>query len=247
MACQRPGPICRIASGSKIDAGTTARNEQQPPGTLKTLYDSWLDNVNEWYQGAAEWASESESVEWGVRQILRLFSTKSAEFFAHYLDDTGKTIVLNPVPMDWQEAIRRNWKTSIKKEYKFKEPNKYRIGPYHWGVPDLRNALGHFNLTVTDREYIIEDVYEFYYRTDKGQVVRHGPCLTEDDETGARMQRLAKTLLPQKAYKNPYATGSSQEERFEVVKEKDGWYFYLPTEWLLKHGKKFDIKGRFSK
>jgi hypothetical protein len=69
-------------------------------------------------------------------------------------------------------------------------------------VPDLRNALGHFNLTVTDNEYIIEDVYEFYYRTDKGQVVRHGPRLTEDDEAGARMQSLAKKLLPHKAYKN---------------------------------------------
>lgn len=245
MTCRRPGPTCRVKSKSKIDTGTSARTENRPPGPEGGLLAGWLDKADEWYQEAAEWAAESKSVEWVVRKLLRLSFTYSAKFFDHYLGESGEPITLDPVPADWQEAIRKNWKNSVKKKYRFKEPNTYRIEAYGWGNADLRNAVGHFNLTVTDEEFLLEDVYRFYYVTDQGQVVRHGPMLTTDNESGKQLQKMFKTLLPRKVYKNPYAKGKAREERFELKKEKDGWYLYVPTEWLLEHGKEFPVTGRF--
>lgn len=245
MPSRSRGPLGRVAS--KIDQGTTARTRNEPPGPIGRFFSDVADTVEDWYQDAAQWAIESQAVEWAAIQILNLAPSVASDFFAHYLDGTGKAVFLDPVPDEWRVEISQKWKKSIKKGYKFSEPGKNRIGPYYWGNADLRNALGHFNLTVTDSEYVIEDVYEFYYRTDKGVNVRHGPFLTDDDNVGAKLQSIGKTLLPQKVYKNPYQKGTKASEGFEVVKDKDGWYFYLPTEWLLTHGKKFEVTGRFPK
>jgi hypothetical protein len=172
-------------------------------------------------------------LKWTVLQLLQWAGVKSdapntIDFFKRYLGGTGERYTLDPVPLAWQEEIE--------KRYRDKAPGRYLVNPYKWGVYDLQNSLGHFELTIVrnadgSRTYTLDDVYEFPYFDDDGKLISHG--------FGAdpKLEGLASGLLPATTYK--------YGQRFEFKTLGKTRYLLLPTEWLQTNGTRFAVHGQF--
>jgi hypothetical protein len=98
------------------------------------------------------------------------------------------------VPVTWQKAI-----TS-----RYKKPGQYKdVSSYNWGIKDIQNSLGHFDLKIVKNNnqtltYFNTDEYKF--PAPKNWRERHGfeiPGLTDD-----RVKMIQKYFLPSGEYVN---------------------------------------------
>jgi hypothetical protein len=174
-----------------------------------------------------------EQMKWLILTILEQAGVKSdapntIKLFKHYLCSEGERLELDPVPLSWQEEIIKRYGG---------RQGKSKVDPYNWGVFDLQNSLGHFDLTIHlepdgSRTYLVEDYYHFPYTNDKGKPIRHG------FEIDAQSAQRLKNWLPTRVYR--------RNQKFEIVKLGTKTYLYLPTEWLQKNGTPFTVCGAFN-
>jgi hypothetical protein len=161
---------------------------------------------------------------------------QSVEFLKHYVEGSGEPYELKEVPSAWQDWIvkQTGGKPGVYKE----------LSPYNAGILDLRNTLGHFEVSVIrnpdgSKTYQISDRYEFgFKRNDTKQESRHGFPV---DESERRL--LEKVPWPTGTYRNP----GGFAERFEFKQVGKETVFYVPWQVLNDHGKPFDVKGSFAR
>ena len=227
MGCKIPGPLCGSRRKAAPDRGTTARTKSLPPRPIDDYVRKFLEEVVD--------ASEQtpEKVKWLILTVLEQCGVKSdapttITFFKHYLCGRGERLELDPVPLPWQEEISKHCEG---------RQGKFKVNPYNWGVFDMQNSLGHFDLTARSeadgsKTYLIEDYYCFPYTDERGKLIRHG---FEIDSQAA--QRL-KNWLPTRTYQ--------RKQKFEIAKLGKKTYLYLPTEWLQSNGTPFAVRGEFN-
>ena len=227
MGCRKPGPLCGSNSKEFPDPGTSTLAKNPPPGTVDDRVRDFLDEAVEYTKETPKW------VTWLVLSALQLAGVKSdapstIRFFKHYLSEEGEDLDLDPVPPLWQDEIGKRYKG---------RSGKLKVNPYNWGVFDIQNTLGHFDLMITREKdgstsYEIEDYYQFPYKDDAGKIIRHG------FEVDAEQAQTLRSRLPTRVYK--------YDQKFEIVKLGKKTYFYLPTEWLQQNGTAFKVKGKFN-
>jgi len=166
----------------------------------------------------------------------------STALLRHYVGGSGMPYDLNstgPIPPEWQRWIVRSTNA---------RPGKHHLDPYHAIpiIPDLKNSLGHFDVTVKEKSgvrvkayEIQKDSYHFGYKLhDVNRTHRHGfelPFLSDDKI------KEVKALLPTRKYRNP----GGFVEGFEVAKVHGTWTVYVPQEVAARAGKPFMVYGRF--
>lgn len=158
---------------------------------------------------------------------------KSIDFLKHYTYGRGAAYQLE-VPLTWQQAITA----------RYKKPGHYReVSPYNWGMKDIQNSLGHFDLKVVKNSnqtlaYFITDEYKF--PAPKNQRQRHGfqvPGLTDD-----RAAYIRTHLLPADVYTNR----NGFKEKWELVKIQHEWTLFIPQPFLDDYGVNFKVSGNFT-
>jgi RHS repeat-associated protein len=157
------------------------------------------------------------------------------DFLKHYTTGRGEDLDFS-VPEAWQKKISE----------KFKKPGIYKeVDPYEWGLYDLRNTLGHFDLEVKKNvdgglRYIVTDRYTFGYKEhDKNQTGRHGfqvPGLSD------QKAEIIQKLLPDDIYDNP----GGFKEKFELKKVRNDWTLLIPQQFLADWGVDFNARGEFT-
>jgi len=163
-------------------------------------------------------------------------SPYSTALLKHYVEGSGEPYELKKIPGEWQDWIV---KTTRAKTGVYKE-----LDPYNSGLYDLRNSLGHFDVTVAERtdkrkEYTITDTYCFgYMENDKYQKGRHGFPLGQLDD---KKIELLRKLLPKTEYQNP----GGFKEHWEIKKVGKDTIIYIPQQFLVSQGKEFQITGKF--
>jgi hypothetical protein len=160
----------------------------------------------------------------------------STALLKHYVKGSGSLYTLEDIPAEWQ-----NW---IVKATGAREGLHKELDPYNSGFNDLRNSLGHFDVTVTKltgghKSYTISDTYRFgYLVNDRYQRGRHGfPLGQLDDSTIKMLQK----LLPSTEYQNP----GGFKERWEIKKVGKETILYIPQQYLASQGREFPITGNF--
>lgn len=169
--------------------------------------------------------------------ILNELSTtkydKAIDFLKHYVYGRGEPYQLD-VPPDWQKAIAD----------RYRRPGIFRnVSPYNWGMKDIQNALGHFDLKVVsnpDRSltYFISDEYKF--PAPVSQRERHGfqlPGLTDE-----RVKFAQQYLLPTAEYR----TRQGFKEKWELRKVNKEWTLFIPQPFLDDYGVNFKVNGSFT-
>ena len=162
----------------------------------------------------------------------------SADLMRHYMSGRGAEYELE-VPQEWIDKIAQ----VHRKPGTFKD-----VSSYAWGIPDMKNSLGHFDLTVTpvaggSMLYEIHDKYWFPYKpNDKKQTGRHG---FEVDFFGALPVEAQKTINDSLAALGTWHNPGGFDEKFEVVKLSGKWTFLIPQQWLADSGVNFDVHAVF--
>lgn len=160
----------------------------------------------------------------------------SADFLNHYMSGRGA---------DYELELPETWKQTIASKYKKK--GTYRdVSGYNWGIPDMKNSLGHFNLTVEDIEgggkrYTVTDRYHFP-ATAKGKAVQHG---FEVDFFGKLPAQAQKSVNDALARLGTWKHPSGLTEKFEVVRMGGKWTFIVPQQWLVDSGVDFNVHSSF--
>jgi hypothetical protein len=83
----------------------------------------------------------------------------SADLLRHYMSGRGAEYQLD-MPQDWAEKIASKYK---------KKGTRRDVSSYEWGIPDMKNSLGYFDLTIDDiagggKLYTVTDKYYFPYK-----------------------------------------------------------------------------------
>jgi hypothetical protein len=244
------GPLCRTR-GERIDSGTLCRNKTSPPvplGLDLRAGAAWLtetamdmeSEVSEFFDGCMTSVSnDTKSALISILDVTRLKpdSPYSTQLLKHYVEQSGAAYELKDIPEDWQAWIVK--RTGGR-------PGTYKaLNPYNSGIYDLRNALGHFDVTVVAKNkskiYTITDLYEFgYQRGDTQQRGRHGfPLGRLSDYTVATI----KWLLPADEYRNP----GGFTERWEVNTAGGETILHIPQVVLAEQGRSFRVTGTFTR
>ncbi len=208
-----------------------------PTGAHETGIWDWIGHEAE---GAGSYISgHAKSVGLTIIDLIPLKpdSPYSVALLKHYVEASGDPYVFPEIPKDWQQWII---KATAGKPGFYKD-----LSPYNSGIYDLRNSLGHFDVTVTQdkhgsKTYLITDVYEFgYKKNDKTQQGRHGfPVGSMDESTLSMVRR----LLPSKEYLNP----GGFKEHWEIKKVGNETFLFIPQQFLAEQGKPFPVKGTFT-
>ncbi|MEE9129618.1 MAG: hypothetical protein V3T84_06330 [Phycisphaerales bacterium] len=286
MGCRVPGPLCISRSNSVTpDKQTLVRARSLPPGPtgraagrsqpdeshnefwgdVKEELNEFLEGVkeeaNEFWEGVKEWTVEEPLAIWTLAKLFDQWGEISHEWFwrflAHYLTGDGEEFKeFKTVPFEWQNAIRKNWRTSqvfaVQNKYPTRYPKgkKFRIKPYDWkGLDDLTRSLGHFDLTYSKKDkketYVIEDRYEFnYYDEMNGSLSEHGG---KNVKLPKWLSEQLLRLMPRNEYKVPEGTDKGKVQKFTMKqKDEDTWDIILPTGWLQENGKPFQFRAEFS-
>jgi hypothetical protein len=236
------GPLGRVTRSRLHLEGRGGGRSFVLPGPAG-LGGHWLDYCEELSREATGWMSGmGKSVLISIltplgRILGKEDSPYSIALLKHYVEGSGDAFTLESIPEKWQEWIIQATKA---------QPGRHRdLNPYNSGLYDLRNSLGHFDVTVTvnkngSKTYAIQDVYQFAWKTDdKAQSGRHGFPLGDVSE---EKLALIRRLLPSQEYHNP----GGFEERFEVKRVGKEIIFFIPQAFLAAHGKKFEVKGAFT-
>lgn len=159
----------------------------------------------------------------------------SRTFLHHYLVGKGSPLLYRPPPAVCNEIAKR-----------FPSPGHHNnVNSYDWGIPDIRNGLGHFNLDVVDHGdrmlYFVTDRYKFPARDEKGKSIRHG------FQVGKLSDRVVAELGRKLSLLGEHEREGGAKERFELARtEKTGEYtLYVPQRLLADHGVDFESIGIF--
>ena len=232
-------PECLTNDGPPIQDGTLCL--QPSPGRASTGADHWYNSAANWMSDATDrLTGYSKSVLLTILDVLPLKedSPFSTALLKHYVERSGKPFQLENIPVEWQEWIVKatGKRLSVHKE----------LNPYNSGLFDLRNSLGHFNVTVKlgqgeIRTYVISDVYQFgFKKNDKGQTGRHGFPI---GNPSAWQLAAARRLLPNKEYVNP----GGFNEKWEIQTNGKETLLLIPQQFLAEQGKPFDVNGSFER
>jgi hypothetical protein len=181
---------------------------------------------------------------WLVSKFAKVGQPFSTALLRHYVEGTGEPFDLSeigPIPGEWQVWIMKSTKAKI---------GRHHLDPYHAKpfIPDLKNALGHFDVIVSSKEgsatkvYQIEkDPYHFGFRpNDLHRTGQHGFELPH--MSNAELREL-EALLPTGNYHNP----GGFTEGFEIRAVHGKWTVYVPQEVTARAGKPFKVTGRFER
>ena len=174
-----------------------------------------------------------------MRNALLLFHHGFRIEFSGEPIDLGKDVA--EIPDEWQSWIESQTGGA---------PGYYSgLNPYNSGITDLRNSLGHFNVSVfsthgVTRRYLMSDFYQFgFVPDDVKQTARHGFPIDSFGAAGQdRIQKLV-SYLSEKEYVNP----GGFTERFEVKKVSGEMILYVPQAVLASKGVPFTVRGWFSR
>lgn len=235
MAGKRtPGPTCVTKGHEVIDSGTLCRQPSPTPGPVGVEPTSWFDSITSYISGQAK----SMALTFIDLIPLKPDSPYSTALLKHYVEGSGEPYELEDIPKDWQDWIVKTTRGRIGVHRE--------LNPYNSGIYDLRNSLGHFNVTITKNKYgtrtfTITDTYEFgYKKNDRNQRGRHGfPLGQLDNSMGNKLQK----LLPSTKYWNP----GGFKERWEIKNVGKDTILYIPQQFLAEQGKKYSIKGSFTR
>lgn len=162
----------------------------------------------------------------------------STALFKHYLERSGTQLNLADVaeiPIEWKDFIVQTTRGQM---------GSHNITPYNSGLFDLRNSLGHFDVTVTmasnnQSHYAISDYYAFgFFKNDSAKKGRHGFPLGNIQKD--HISRL-RALLPDDSYCNP----GGFYEHWEIRETGSETILYIPQAYLANVGKPFYVVGSF--
>ena len=161
----------------------------------------------------------------------------SSAFLKHYMSGRGADYEFE-MPATWQETIASKYK----KKGSFKDVNAY-----NWGIPDMKNSLGHFDLKVEEiagggKLYTVTDKYHFPATVGKGKAVFHG---FEVDFFGMLPVQAQKTINDGLAELGTWKHPSGKLEKFEIVPLGGKWTFVIPQQWLIDSGVDFHVHSSF--
>lgn len=175
-----------------------------------------------------------------INRYFKLGPPFSAALVEHYAGGSGVAYDLGNIPDEWQAWIVK-WTKA--------KPGRHRLDPYnmHPFIPDLKNSLGHFDVSVSNigrggiKRYEIEkDSYHFgFTRNDKDRRGQHGlelPSSWSDFEV-----RDLQSYLPTTTYRNP----GGFNEGFEIRKVHGRWTLFVPQDVAARAGKPFRVYGSF--
>ena len=160
----------------------------------------------------------------------------SADFLRHYMSQRGADFEL-VVPGDWQHKIA---------EKKKRAGTYHDVSAYDWGIPDMKNSLGHFDLEIEEiagggKLYTVTDRYHFPAFVD-GKAVHHGFEVDFFGDLPAEVRQTTNDALAQLGqWKHPDGT----LERFEIKQLGGKWTFVVPQPWLVDSGVDFNVRGSF--
>ena len=160
----------------------------------------------------------------------------SADFLRHYMSGRGADFELE-VPAEWQQKIAKQQT----------RPGRHRdVSAYGWGIPDMKNSLGHFDLEIETiagggKLYTITDRYQFPAFVD-GKPVHHG---FEVDFFGRLPAQVRQTTNDALALLGAWKHPDGTLERFEIKMLGGKWTFILPQQWLVDSGVDFNVHGTF--
>ena len=189
--------------------------------------------------GSPIWARGESALSWLLDLVLVPVKPKSpfsTVLLIHYVEATGKTFELDKIPEDWQRWIVKATEGRIGVHKS--------LNPYNSGLYDLRNSLGHFDVTVIQnsdgtKTYNISKPYHFGWKQrDRLQQGRHGFPLGKLGETQIAFM---KRLLPEGEYWNP----GGFHEHWEIAWAGRQIYLYIPQSVLDRHGRAFIVYGSF--
>ncbi len=160
----------------------------------------------------------------------------SRDIFYHYLVGDGDPLVFVP-PEKVQETIIE----------KHPRPGHYKVDPYSYGSPDLRNGMGKFELDVVDLKngktlYVMTDRYAFPERDSRGKYIWHG------FQVGKFSEDRAKELNEQLRSLGEWRRSDGSTERFQLIKteRRTGEYsLRVPQPFLANIGVDFENLGYF--
>lgn len=186
------------------------------------------------------WIGHGKSILLSIVDLLPIKqdSPISTSLLKHYIERSGSTYIIDPVPTEWQEWIV---KTIGKRRGRITSVN-----PYNSGLFDLRNSLGHFDLKATEVgkgkvQYEISDTYQFGYTpNDKNQRGRHGFPLSTLSESQIT---LIRSRLPDSVYHNP----GGFDERWEIRVIGKEATLLIPQQFLSDQGVPFEVRGAFDR
>ncbi len=264
MCGQRPpGPMCQVENPIDIDGGTMCLAATPPPGPVNAYkyVSARLDapSVAGLISGrrpksphlhrkpkhpdrrALNWTDHhAKSLLLSILDLVpfKPDSPYSTAMLKHYVESSGELYEIKDVPKEWQDWIVKvtHGKLGVHKS----------LSPYNSGIYDLRNSLGHFDVTVTTNKngtktYTITDTYGFgYAKHDKNQTGRHGFPLGKPSPTTLR---IIKMLLPSQEYVNP----GGFKEHWEAKQIGKDTYLLIPQQFLAEQGKPFPVKGVFKR
>ena len=233
----------------RADAGAGRR--APPAGTEETG-----GGLGEWLFGPTEGekndTGESPGTAWRwlswagigmaelVAELVEFFGFEgfdhSSAFLKHYMSGRGA---------DYELVMPETWKQTIASKYK-KKGSFRDVSAYKWGIPDMKNSLGHFDLTVEEiagggKLYTVSDKYHFPAEV-KGKAVHHGFEVDFFGLLPAEAQKgINETLALLGTWKHP----SGGTERFEVVRMGGKWTFVVPQQWLVDSGVDFPVHSTF--
>jgi hypothetical protein len=162
----------------------------------------------------------------------------SADLLRHYMSGRGEEYQLD-MPQEWAEKIAS----------KYKKVGTWKdVSSYTWEIPDMKNSLGHFDLTTKEiagggKLYLVTDKYHFPYKPkDKWEQGRHGfevaffAMLPKEAQA-----KINEALAQLGTWQNP----GGFTEKFEVKKIGGNWTFMIPQQFLADHGVDYSIKSSF--
>ena len=245
----KPGPKCQTRGHDPVDRGTSCRQASPKPGPVgkDDSHHSWTEAISsEWNSvvtTVGSWghsaAGEGKSILLSIIDLLpaKPDSPYSTALLKHYVEGSGEAYELKDIPQVWQDWIVKTTHGS---------PGLHKsLSPYNSGIYDLRNSLGHFDVTVKvnadkSKTYVISDVYEFgFTKHDVHQRGRHGFPL--GNLSGWEINAIRR-LLPSGEYRNP----GGFKEKWEVRKDGKETILFIPQQFLAEEGKPFAVSGSFT-
>ncbi|WP_185938299.1 eCIS core domain-containing protein [Geodermatophilus aquaeductus] len=163
----------------------------------------------------------------------------SADLLRHYMSGRGAPYALD-MPREWAMKIA----SAYKRPGRYKEVKR----AYAWGIPDMRNSLGTFDLEITGdgsggKVYTVTDRYSFpYMENDKWQRGRHGFQVSFFGSLPALAQRSTNAAL---AALGTWQNPGGFSEKFEVKKLTGDWTLLIPQQFLADSGVDFAVHSTF--
>jgi hypothetical protein len=245
---RKPGSECVHNDRRQIHDQTLCLQESPLPGPtgLGDFFSNARHTFDDFLSGLDKQVEHASSVAIGhgksaLLTVLDLVPFKQSSPIAtallkHYVERSGDKYELDVIPIEWQDWI-------VKATHA--RPGVYKdLSPYNSGLYDLRNSLGHFDVTVEKRAdgkktYIISDVYQFAATPhDKQQRGRHGFPL---GSLSAWEIKALQQTLPSTKYANP----GGFTERWEVRTVGKETFLFIPQQYLVEQGTPFPVTGTF--